>query len=92
MHMAVLDVLVCRETEILADKFCAVLSQLKQQDASSGLTGMETQYQLLSEITPNPDDVVKSSAESNSHKNRSKYFLPRKEYRGVLRGTVIIIS
>ena len=77
--MAVLDGLVCRETEILADKFPTALSQLKQQDASSGLTGMETQYQLLSEVTPNPDDIVKDSAESNSHKNRSKYFLPRKQ-------------
>ena len=77
--MAALEALVCKETEILADKFPMALSQLKQQDASSGLTGMETQYQLLSEVTPNPDDVVKNSAESNSHKNRSKHFLPRKQ-------------
>lgn len=78
LHTAVLDALVCKDTEIPLVKFAAELSKLKRQDDSSGLTGVQAQYQLLSEVTSNPDDVIKETAESNYQKNRTNKFLPCK--------------
>jgi hypothetical protein len=80
IHDAVLESVTCGETEIPADKYELIVRRLKEIDPTSNTTGLETQFHLLHQVTPNPSDVYCSTAKCNSSKNRSDKFLPRKNY------------
>ena len=55
------------------------LTQQANIDSKRHQTGLESQFNLLSQITPDPDDIHCNTAEVNSAKNRSNKYLPRKD-------------
>ena len=67
----------CGDTEISTDTYSIELQKLKDTvDPGTGMTGLATQFNTLSQITPNPNQIIKDCAESNLDKNRSKTYLP----------------
>ena len=79
VHEAVLEIITCGDTEITSNTFASQLVELKQPvDPQTGETRLQTQFAILSKVTPSPDDVIKEMAESHSDKNRSDEYLPCK--------------
>ncbi|XP_041379294.1 receptor-type tyrosine-protein phosphatase alpha-like [Gigantopelta aegis] len=81
VHDAVLERVICGKTEILTDKYRSELQKLKECDPRTHQTGLESQFNLLFQLTPKPDDVHCNTAEVNSDKNRSDKYLPREDCR-----------
>ena len=77
IHDAVLEAVICGETEVPANQYASEVKNLKRYNHRTNSTGMEMQYQLLSQVTPNPDQVFCIAARAHANKNRSDRFLPR---------------
>ena len=77
VHDAVLEAVICGETEIPTDKYQSVIQKLKQIDPKRHHTGFESQFHLLSQVTPDPDNVYCNTAKMHQNKNRSNKYLPR---------------
>ena len=57
--------------------FISELEDLKGSvDPQTGKTRLQTQFQILSQVTPTPEDIIKDTAESHPDKNRSDKYLP----------------
>ncbi|XP_019858334.1 PREDICTED: receptor-type tyrosine-protein phosphatase S-like [Amphimedon queenslandica] len=76
LHDAVLEAIICGETKIPTDKYQTKLQELKEIDSSTGCSGLQSQFDLLSQVTPDPDDVFTNTAKAYPAKNRSSKFLP----------------
>ena len=59
-----------------------MLQKLKHRNPQTRQTGLESQFYLLSQVTPDPDDVdlYCNTARAHQNKNRFDKFLPRKNY------------
>lgn len=68
LHDAVLEAIVCGDTEIPID---SLASEIERSDQN-----FETQFNLLSKVTPNPDEVISTIASEHGDKNRSAKYLP----------------
>ena len=75
LHDAVLESIMCREAEMPIESLASEIEKLNQNESGKP-RGFETQFSLLSKVTPNPDDVVSSIASEHSDKNRSSNYLP----------------
>ena len=75
LHNAVLESIMCRETEMPIENLASKIEKLNQNESGKPC-GFETQFSLLSKVTPNPDDVVSSIASEHGDKNRSSNYLP----------------
>ena len=64
------------ETEIPTDEYQSELQKLKEYDPRTHQTGLESQFNLLYQVTPNPDDVYCTTARTHNDKNRSNEYLP----------------
>ena len=62
------------------NKYQSVVQKLKRRNSKTRQTGFESQFYLLSQVTPDPDDVFCNTARGHQNKNRSNKFLPRKNY------------
>ena len=80
LHDAVLETVICGDTEIPANECEMKLQELKEIDSSTGCSDLQSQFDLLSQVTPDPDDVFTDSAKAHSDKNRSTSYLPRKKF------------
>ena len=78
LHDAVLEAIICGETEIPTDKYESSLQSLKMINPQTGITSLQSQFDVLSQVTPDPNDVFCDTAKANSDKNRSNNYLPRK--------------
>ena len=76
LHDAVLEAIICGETEIPTDKYQIELQDLKEIDLSTGCSGLQSQFFLLSQVTPDPNGVFSDTAKAYPAKNRSSKFLP----------------
>ena len=77
LHDAVLETIVCGETEIHVEikSLASEIEKLNQNEPGKPYS-FETQFSLLSKVTPNPDDVVSIIASQHDDKNRSGNYLP----------------
>ena len=75
LHDAVLESIMCGETEIPIESLASEIEKLNRNESGKPC-GFGTQFSLLSKVTPNPDDVVSSIASEHSDKNRSSNYLP----------------
>ena len=78
LHDAVLEAVICGETEIPTDEYQSVVQKLRSVDQTH-CTGLESQFNLLSQVTPDPDDVYCNTAKMHQKKNRSNKYLPRED-------------
>ena len=74
----ILEAVICGETEISSDRYSEDVHKLKERDYKSGKSGFECQFELLSKLSPNPDDINQDTAQSHMKKNRSQKYLPCK--------------
>ena len=61
-------------------------------DHEKQCTGLECQFNLLSQVTPDPDNVYCSTAKNNKKKNRSVKYLPRMNCSHLVGKLLFIIS
>ncbi|XP_019851757.1 PREDICTED: receptor-type tyrosine-protein phosphatase epsilon-like [Amphimedon queenslandica] len=80
LHDAVLETVMCGDTEIPSNEYEMKLRELKEIDSSTGCSGLQSQFELLSQVTPDPDDVFCDSAKAHSDKNRSTSYLPQENF------------
>ena len=52
------------------------LQNLKEINSSTGCSGLQFEFDILSQVTPDPDDVFCDTAKAHSDKNRSNKYLP----------------
>ena len=76
LHDAVLEALICGATDVRAENFKKEYSKLIQRNHHTGVTNMATQFNLLSQVTPDPDSVSRNSALAYADRNRSDQYLP----------------
>ena len=62
--------------EIPTDKYQSELKKCKEYDSRTHQTGLESQFNLLYQVTSNPDDIYCTTARTHSDKNRSNEYLP----------------
>ena len=77
LHDTVLEAIICGETEIPTENYMPTVQKLKAINPKTRSTGMEAQFGLLHQVTPDPNDVHCNSAKAHSSKNRSNKYLPR---------------
>ena len=80
LHDAVLEAIICGETEIPTDKYQMKVIELKEMIPSCQKTGLKSQFDILSQVTPDPDNVFCDTAKAHSDKNRSNKYLPCKNF------------
>ena len=78
VHDAVLEAVICGETEIATNKYAMKLQKLKEVEPVTGSSGLKSQFNLFFQVTPDPDDVLCDTAKSHLDKNRSNNYLPCK--------------
>ena len=61
-------------------------------DSHTSETGLQTQYSILSQVTPDPDDVINETAQSHTDKNRSDKYLPGKVLLNISQWMIHFIS
>ena len=57
-----------------------MIQKLHQRDPNTHRTGFESQFYMLSQVTPEPNDIYCSTAKSNEKMNSSEKYLPRENY------------
>lgn len=75
LHDVVLEAIVCGDTEVLIENLASEIEKMNQNKCGKPCN-FETQFSLLSKVTPNPDDVVSIIACEHGDKNRSGNYLP----------------
>ena len=83
VYDAVLEAVICGDTEIATNKYAMKFQKLKEVDPVTGSSGLKSQFDLFFQVTPNPDDVLCDTAKTHLDKNRSNTYLPR-EYTKLL--------
>ena len=76
VHDAVLEAVICGETDITTNKYEMKLQKLKVVDPVTGSSGLKSQFDLFFQVTPDPDDVFCDTAKMHVEKNRSNNYLP----------------
>ena len=77
LHYAVLEVVICGDTEITTEKYKMKLMEMKKVNPNNQKTNLQSQFDILSQVTPDPDHVLCDTAKTHSDKNRSNKYLPR---------------
>ena len=77
LHDGVLEAVICGETDIPTDKYQSKIQKLKEVDPQTGLSGLRSQFDLLSQVTSDPNNVSCDTAKAHKDKNRSNNYLPR---------------
>jgi protein tyrosine phosphatase len=89
IHDAVLEQLVCGDTQIQSQDFRRALQKLQQQELVNGAfkSGFAVQFDVLEQVSPKPEDVLCRTAMLYLDKNRTTNYLPPDESRVPLKGT-----
>ncbi|CAI8048765.1 Receptor-type tyrosine-protein phosphatase F [Geodia barretti] len=90
IHDAILEELVCGETQIDASGFTAAMDDLSQQHILTNTTGFEKQFKALSKLSPKPQNKPRKS---NWRKNRNSVFLQSLDGRATeLENEVVFVN
>jgi protein tyrosine phosphatase len=81
IHDAVLERLICGETQIQAQNLPKAMKQLAAVDEKHGKSGYEVQFGVLEQVSPKPSEVITITAHNFPHKNRAMDFLPSEMWR-----------
>ena len=84
LHDTVLEAVICGETEVSTENYASDIKKLKTINPKRQCTGMESQFGLLHQVSPDPDDVHCNSAKTHADKNRSNKYLPRKTVTDII--------
>uniref|UniRef100_A0A6P8I6N2 protein-tyrosine-phosphatase n=1 Tax=Actinia tenebrosa TaxID=6105 RepID=A0A6P8I6N2_ACTTE len=86
IHMAILEHLTCRITEVQAQQLGKTIKKLTIYDRKEKITGFEKEFKHLSALCPDvPKDEMKIGSKAcNSKKNRFQHILPLDKARVIL--------
>ena len=84
LHDTVLEAVICGETEVSTENYASDIKKLKTINPKIQCTGMESQFGLLQQVSPDPNDVHCNSAKAHADKNRSNKYLPRKTLTDII--------
>ena len=90
VHDAVLEAVICGETDITTSKYEMKLQKLKEVDPVTGCSCLKSQFDLFFQITPDPDDVLCDTAKTHIEKNRSINYLPGEKMTNDLKYEILI--
>ena len=76
LHDAVLEAIICGDTEIATSKYHLKLIEMKEVTPNEQISDLQSQFDLLSHITPNPNHALCDTAKLHSNKNRCNKYLP----------------
>ena len=77
VHDAVLEAVICGETDITTNKYEMKLKKLKEVNPVTGCSGLKSQFDLFFQVTPDANNVLCDTAKTHLDKNRSNTYLPR---------------
>ena len=76
IHDAILESVTCGDTQISAGDLRKQIQKLSQVAQGKNCTGFQYQFQILEQVTPNPDQISCSTAQKHPTKNRGVMYLP----------------
>ena len=76
IHDAILESVTCGDTQISAGDLRKQIQRLSQVVQNKSCTGFQFQFQILKQVTPSPDQISCSTAQSHPTKNRGIMYLP----------------
>lgn len=81
IHDAILEAVVCGDTEVPASNLHAHIQKLMRIDPIENITGMELEFKKLANMKADPTRFVSASLPCNKHKNRLVHILPYESTR-----------
>ncbi|XP_026325265.1 tyrosine-protein phosphatase Lar isoform X7 [Hyposmocoma kahamanoa] len=81
IHDALLEAVVCGDTEVPARNLHAHIQKLMRIDPIENITGMELEFKKLANMKADSSRFVSASLPSNKHKNRLVHILPYESTR-----------
>ncbi|XP_049874529.1 tyrosine-protein phosphatase Lar isoform X4 [Pectinophora gossypiella] len=81
IHDALLEAVVCGDTEVPARNLHAHIQKLMRIDAIENITGMELEFKKLANMKADSSRFVSASLPCNKHKNRLVHILPYESTR-----------
>ncbi|KAL5486467.1 hypothetical protein EMCRGX_G018950 [Ephydatia muelleri] len=85
LHDAILESVMCGNTQIQASSIHISLNTFETKDPTSNKTGLESQFEVLEQVSPDPKSVRRDVALEEAGKNRSMDYLPPDRYRVILK-------
>ncbi|KAL5486464.1 hypothetical protein EMCRGX_G018943 [Ephydatia muelleri] len=85
LHDAILESVMCGNTQIQASNIHIALNTFETKDPTSNKTGLESQFEVLEQVSPDPKSVRRDVALEEAGKNRSMDYLPPDRYRVILK-------
>ena len=76
IHDAILESVTCGDTQISAGDLRKQIQRMSQVVQDKSCTGFQFQFQVLEQVTPNPDQISCSTAQKHPTKNRGIMYLP----------------
>ncbi|KAL5486460.1 hypothetical protein EMCRGX_G018938 [Ephydatia muelleri] len=77
LHDAILESVMCGNTQIQVSNIHISLNTFETKDPTSNKTGLESQFEVLEQVSPDPKSVRRDVALEEAGKNRSMDYLPR---------------
>eukprot|EP00731_Ephydatia_muelleri_P019055 Em0011g1095a len=85
LHDAILESVMCGNTQIQVSNIHISLNTFETKDPTSNKTGLESQFEVLEQVSPDPKSVRRDVALEEAGKNRSMDYLPPDRYRVILK-------
>ncbi|KAL5486539.1 hypothetical protein EMCRGX_G019033 [Ephydatia muelleri] len=85
LHDAILESVMCGNTQIQVSNIHISLNTFETKDPTSNKTGLESQFEVLEQVSPDPKLVRRDVALEEAGKNRSIDYLPPDRYRVILK-------
>eukprot|EP00731_Ephydatia_muelleri_P018888 Em0011g928a len=85
LHDAILESVMCGNTQIQVSNIHKSLNTFETKDPTSNKTGLESQFEVLEQVSPDPKSVHRDVALEEARKNRSMDYLPPDRYRVILK-------
>ena len=78
IHDAILESVTCGDTQISAGDLRRQIQKMSGPAPGQSSTGFQYQFQILEQVTPNPNEVNCNTAKKHRGQNRGDQYLPSK--------------
>ncbi|XP_064386173.1 uncharacterized protein LOC135334783 [Halichondria panicea] len=86
IHDAILESVTCGDTQISAGDLRRQILNMSSVAPGKTVSGFQYQFQILEQVSPNPNEINSSAALESMDKNRGKKYLPADNSRVFLKG------
>eukprot|EP00731_Ephydatia_muelleri_P037068 Em0390g1a len=85
LHDAIFEYVMCGNTQIKPSDINTLFNVLETKDSASKKSGLDLQFEVLGQVSPDPKSVYRDVALNEAGKNRSMDYLPPDKYRVILK-------